>query len=144
MWTHPDYRSERVTEAELENVERRLGTLLPSDYRDAVLESGLPRPTIELLNAICDRELDIHDVSEFLGPSEIVEVTQAWRDVGLSEELFAFATDCTGNLFCFPSDPTGADSLQPVFFWDHDSKRADTIAPSFSKWIEDFCRVTTN
>jgi hypothetical protein len=140
LWTHPDYIPERVDAGALESAERRLRTRLPSDYRDAILEFGLPRPTIKLLDAICDRELDQHDVSEFLGPEEIIEATEGWRDLGLPEELVAFATDCMGNLFCFPVDQN-ASSRQPVFLWDHDSKAVDTVASSFSAWMDDFCRI---
>lgn len=142
LWTHPDYAPAPISSDDLESVERRLQTQLPSDYKEGILEFGLPRPTVELLDAICDRHLDLRDVSDFLGPDEIVEVTGEWRDLGLPEELFAFATDCMGNLFCFPSDPN--DAVQPVFYWNHDTKEVDTVAPSFSGWIEDFCRVAPN
>ena len=108
LWTHPDYAPTAVSAAQLEGVERRLQTQLPSEYKDAVLEFGLPRPTIALLNAICDRHLELYAVGDFLGPAEIVEVTEDWRDLGLPDELLAFATDGTGNLFCFCSDPSGA------------------------------------
>src|SRR5215217_2049921 len=104
LWTHPDYAPDPVSEDELKKAEGLLQTRLPPDYRIAVLEFGLPRPTIELLDAIVERELDLRDVSEFLGPAEIVSVTVDWRDLGLPEELVAFATDCMGNLFCFPTE----------------------------------------
>ena len=143
LWTHPDCGPAPISLDDVQSLERRLQTQLPSDYKDAILEFGLPRPTIELLDAICDRQLDLRDVSEFLGPDEIVEETREWRDLGLPEELFAFAKDCMGNLFCFPSDPNG-DAVRPVFFWDHDSKEVDTVASSFSGWIDDYCRVAPN
>ena len=143
LWTHLDYAPAPISSNDLDRVERQLQTRLPSDYKDALLEFGLPRPTIELLDAICDRQLDLRDVSDFLGPNEIVEVTGEWRDLGLPEELFAFATDCMGNLFCFASDPD-ENAVQPVFFWEHDSKEVDTVASSFSGWIDDYCRVVPN
>lgn len=143
LWTHPDYAPEPVDASGLESVEHHLQTKLPLDYRKAILEFGLPRPTIELLEAICDRELDLHDVSEFLGPQEIVQVTEDWRDLGLPDELFAFATDCMGNLFCFPSDPD-VNREQPVFYWNHDSKEVTAVASSFSFWIEGYCRLAAN
>lgn len=87
-------------------------------YRNTVLQFGLPRPTAELLDVIVHRELDLRDVSDFLGPSEIVSVTEDWRDVGLPEEFVAFATDCAGNLFCFPAEAE-AGGEPPVFFFNH-------------------------
>jgi len=140
LLTHPEYPPDAVSLEALESAERHLGTSFPPDYRNAVLQVGLPRPTIELLNTIVDRALDLRDVSEFLSPAEIVTVTQDWRDLGLPKELVAFATDCMGSLFCFPtaSDPSG---LTPVFYFDHDSGAVDLIAPSFASWIEEFCSV---
>ncbi len=129
-----------MSEGELERAEVRLQTRLPADYRNAVLELGLPRPTIELLDAIVDRELDLRDASEFLSPTEIVAVTEDWRDLGLPEELVAFATDCMGNLFCFPTE-ADAEGAVPVFFFNHDDRTVDVIAPSFTRWIEEFCAV---
>jgi hypothetical protein len=143
LWTHPDYAPELVDAAALEAAERRLRTRFPSDYRDAVLGFGLPRPTTGLLDAIANRELDQADVSEFLGPEDIVESTESWRDLGLSQELVAFATDCMGNLFCFPVD-LSTSPQQPVFFWDHESKGVDAVASSFSAWLDDFCRIAAH
>lgn len=143
LWTHPDYAPEQVVEEKLEAAEHRLHTRLPTAYRNAVLEFGLPRPTIELLEAICDRELNLYSLGDFLEPTEIAEVTEDWRDLGLPEELVAFATDGTGNLFCFPTCSEATEEL-PVFLWDHDSKKVKTVASSFSGWIEDYCRLSPN
>jgi len=143
LWTHPNFSPAQVSSADFETVERELQSGLPSDYKDAMLEFGLPRPTIELLNAICDRELDLHPVSDFFDPEEIIDVTTDWRDLGLPEELVAFATDGMGNLFCFHSDPNES-GLRPVFLWDHDTKAAHTVALSFSSWIEGFCHLASN
>jgi hypothetical protein len=140
LWTHPDDAPDAVSEEELGSTEHRLETHLPADYRSAVLKSGLPRSTIHLLGAIVDRELDVRDVSGFLAPADIVTVTEDWRDLGLPEELVAFATDCMGNLFCFPVD-TNASGEAPVFFFDHDDKAVESIAPSFTRWIDEFCAI---
>ena len=140
LWTHPDYAPDAVTEGELDRVEGRLRTRLPADYRSAVLQFGLPRPTIKLLDAIVDRKLGLRDVSDFLGPAEMVTVTEDWRDLGLPEELVAFATDCMGNLFCFPTAASAVGEV-PVLFFDHDEGSVDVVAPSFSRWIDVFCGV---
>lgn len=140
LWTHPDYASDPVSDGDLERAEGSLQTRLPTDYRNAILQLGLPRPTIELLDAIVDRELDLRDVSDFLSPAELVSVTDDWRDLGLPEELVAFATDCMGNLFCFPTEADDGGEVS-VFFFDHDEMTVEVIAPSFTKWIEAFCGV---
>jgi len=143
LWTHPNYAPEPVVKEDLEGAERLLKTRLPTAYRNAILELGLPRPTIELLDAICDRDLDLYSLGDFLGPTEIAEVTGGWRDLGLPEELVAFATDGMGNLFCFPTSLEATEDL-PVFLWDHDSKEVESVASSFSGWIEDYCRLSPN
>lgn len=140
LWTHPDSAPEPVSKGELERAEYRLDMRLPADYRTAVLQVGLPRLTIALLDAIVDRELNLKDVSDFLNPAEIVSVTEDWRDLGLPEELVAFATDCMGNLFCF-SSIVEADGSVPVFYFDHDGRSVDVAAPSFTAWIEEFCAM---
>jgi hypothetical protein len=143
LWTHPDYAPEPVIEEELRAAEQRLQTRLPTVYRNAVMEFGLPRPTIELLDAICDRELDLYGLGDFLGPTEIVEVTGDWRDLGLPEELVAFATDGMSNLFCFPTSSEVTEEL-PVFLWDHDSKEVESVARSCSAGIDGYCLLSPN
>ena len=69
QWTSPDYPPERISTSDLDAAERELGVRLPSDYRDAVLQAGLPRPTIALLDSIVHGNLSLRDVSEFLSPS---------------------------------------------------------------------------
>jgi hypothetical protein len=140
LWTHPESASDTVSAGELDRAEERLRTHFPADYRNAVLQFGLPRPTIELLNAIVDRQLDVRDVSDFLSPAEIVTVTEDWRDLGLPEELVAFAADCVGNLYCFPTQDEPREA-SPVFFFDHDNRAIEVVAPSFTRWIADFCGV---
>jgi hypothetical protein len=140
LWTHPGYPPDRVSEEALEAAERRLQTRLPTDYRNAVLECGLPRPNIELLNTIVDRQLDLRDVSGFLGPREVASETEEWRDLGSPEGLVAFATDCVGNLFCFPTEADAASEV-PVFYFDHDLGTVEVIAQSFTRWIDEFCGV---
>jgi hypothetical protein len=140
LWTSPNSAPDLVAEDELARTEECLRTRFPADYRNAVLEFGLPRPTIALLDAIVDRQLGLRDVSDFLRPAEIVTATEDWRELGLPEELVAFATDCMGNLFCFTTRPDASDKL-PVVFFDHDDHTADVIAPTFDRWIDEFCDI---
>ncbi|WP_210215134.1 SMI1/KNR4 family protein, partial [Mesorhizobium sp. M4B.F.Ca.ET.089.01.1.1] len=76
--------------------EQQLGVRFPEDYRQAVLDVGLPRPTIALLNAIVVRGLDLHDLSNFYSPKEIVEETLGWREIGMPDRLIAIASDGSG------------------------------------------------
>lgn len=143
IWTSGDYPPQPVAEADLREAEKRLGTRLPQDYRHAVLQVGLPRPTIALLDAIVERELDLHSLGNLYTPAEIVEQTVAWRKMGMSNELVAFASDECGNMFCFDADRLnrGSADATAVWFYDHDFDTSDMIAACFDHWIEAFCRV---
>jgi hypothetical protein len=143
LWTHADDTPDPVSPAELEMAQRRLQTRLPSDYTEAVLQFGLPRPTLELLDAICERDLDLYDLSEFFTPADMIRRTEDWRDLGLPVELVAFGSDGMGNLFCFPVEGSASQTL-PVFLWNHDSKDAEMIASSFGDWIDTYCRISPN
>ncbi len=138
-WTSPDHPPRPVSEAGLAGVEQRLGFRFPPDYRDEVCRHGLVSPTIALLDAIVDGELDMADLSDMLDPAEIVASTEDWREMGLPDDMVAFATDCSGNLFCFRADGGAA-----IFHFDQDFETTREIAPSFSHWIDGFCRIAAH
>ncbi|WP_288410369.1 SMI1/KNR4 family protein [uncultured Sphingomonas sp.] len=142
-WTSPHYPPERISPSGLDAAERELGAQLPADYRDAVLQAGLPRPTIALLDAIVDGEISLRDVSEFLAPSEIVENTHASRGGGMPQQLIVFATDCVGNMFCFDAERLRANAADQaaIWFFDHDFCTVEQEAPDFTTWIDRFCKV---
>ena len=142
-WTSGNYPPEPVAEADLCSVEQRLNVHLPEDYRQAILQVGLPRPTIAFLDAIVERELDLHSLGDFYSPEEIVEETMNWRELGMPKQLIAFATDGGGNKLCFDADRlnNGSAEGRAIWFYDHDFGTVDQIAPSFDAWIDALCRV---
>jgi hypothetical protein len=141
-WTHPDQMPVEVDESGLCSVETHFGFQFPADYREAVRSLGLPSTTIALLDTIVDHDLDVRDVADFLGPAEMIQSTTDWREMGLPATLVAFASDCMGNLFCFPADGASpATGSTPVFFFDHDIGTVETIAPSFGAWLNEFCEL---
>jgi hypothetical protein len=95
------------------------------------------------MDAIVERELDLHSVSDFYSPVEIIEETTGWREIGMPEQLVAFASDGCGNKFCFDADRLNNGSAEgyAIWFYDHDFETVDQIAPSFNVWIEAFCHV---
>jgi hypothetical protein len=135
-WMHPDYPPRQVSEQDLAAVEMRFGFEFPPDYRDAVPRFGLVAPTIALLDAIVDRQLDMVALSELLDPAEMIASTEGWREMGLPADLVAFASDGCGNLFCFRTDGDGT-----IFYFDHDFGTVRPAAPSFAGWIDDYCAL---
>lgn len=138
-WVHPDFPPTPVSEEALGEVEARFGFAFPGDYRQAVLRFGLVAPTIALLDAIVDGELDMEDLSELFDPTDIVTSTEDWRDMGLPGDMVAFASDCGGNLFCFRTDGGPA-----ISFFDHDFETIREISPSFDAWIDRYCEIAAD
>lgn len=136
-WTSPDYPPDPVSTDALNEAEKKLHSCLPKDYKKAVLTIGLPRPTIALLDAIVDRELDVHAIGDFYSPSEIVTGTLDWREIGMPENLIAFASDGCGNMFCFDTER----ERSIVLFFDHDFGTVSVIAYSFDAWIAALCEI---
>lgn len=142
-WCLADYPPEPVSEVELRLAEDKLGVRLPADYREAVLEVGLPRPTIALLDAIVERELDLISVGDFYSPKQMIEETVRWRELGMPDELVAFAGDGSGNKFCFDKNRLneGGDDNRTVWLFDHDFGTVECVASSFDAWISAMCDV---
>jgi hypothetical protein len=117
-WCRPESQPERVDEEELTAIETKFGIRFPSDYREQVLSVGLPNPTLALLSAIDDAEVDLHDLLGLCKPAEIREETLGWREAGLPENLLVIGSDRMGNKFCFDlvdlKKSTG--SRTPVYF----------------------------
>ncbi len=140
LWGSDDYPPEKVTLQALAQVERELGFVFPDDYRAAVLSVDLPRPTIALLESVLEQDIEFSVVNNFFQPHDIIETTQSWHKIGLRKDLIAFANDCSGNLFCFPS----SDSLRvagTVWLWDHDFDEVDEVAKTFGDWVFDMCAI---
>lgn len=143
IWGSAAYPPEPVAESDLQRVETRLGVRLPDDYRRAVLEVGLPRPTIALLDAIAERELELQCLGDLYSPTEMIEKTIGWRRTGMPERLIAFASDVSGNQFCFSTDGlmNGSPDASAIWSFHHDFGTVRQITESFDHWIRAFCRV---
>ncbi|MEO1048835.1 MAG: SMI1/KNR4 family protein [Pseudomonadota bacterium] len=138
-WCSADYPPDVVSESALLKAGEQLAWQVPEDYSQAVLEVGLPQPTIALLNTIVDNELDVFDLSEFLNPEAIVERTIGWREIGLPEHLVAFASDSSGNLFAFCKESPSKPS--EVWIWDHDFNEVEKLASSFGQWLDSYLAI---
>jgi hypothetical protein len=145
LWTHPDYPPSSIDEEQLREVEARFAFALPRDYREAVLAHGLPRPTIALLDTIVDAELDVADVADFLEPKDMIRSSKDWHEIGLPRHLIAFATDCSGNLFCFSAENDAAGiGNASIHYFVHDFGTVKKVAPNFRAWIDEFCALAAS
>lgn len=142
-WGSQHYPPDRVTEGELRMAEEHFGVRLPDDYRRSILETGLPRPTIALLDAIVEGGLDLADASAFRTPAEMITSTEGWRPAGLPDHLIVFASDCAGNTFCFDADRlrSNAPDAASIWLFDHDFDTVECVAPNFDAWIGALCDI---
>lgn len=139
MWCDDEDRPDQVREEDLRLTEAKFSISFPKDYVSQVLAVGLPC-AVDLLDAIADKDLDLHDISMLCTPNEIIEETEGWRLNGMPDQLLIIGNDCMGNMFCFdiPELSKGVKQSAAVFFWDHDFGETTKIAGSFSAWISSY------
>ena len=133
-WAHEDSPPIEVQPADFEQAEKDLNYTFPAYYRGAVLAVGLPRPTIDLWDAI-DEQSDLPHLGDFLTPIEIVESVQGWTPSGYPADLVPFASDNGGNLLSFRR----SGFSDAVYLWDRDFGTVQQIAPCFADLLEAYC-----
>ncbi|MCX5578861.1 SMI1/KNR4 family protein [Kaistia terrae] len=135
---HPDYPPVPVAEEDLQVAENQLGNRFPEEYRRAVLNVGLLSPTVDLLSAIVERELDLYCLGDMYSPRDVIQETLSWREIGMPDALVAFAGDESGNKFCFSAShsDSGDASSRKIWLFDHDFKSVEEVATSFDVWID--------
>ena len=100
LWCHPEYPPAPVSLSELTETEKELNSALPADHRTQLLAVGAPAPTLALLGAIVDADIDLPDLQELHAPAQIVGATRDWVKAGMPPELVAIGTDALGASFC--------------------------------------------
>ena len=125
----------------LDRIEKALGVMLPDAYVDFMLSVGEVW-TPEILNCIVDREIEMPDIQNILSFEEAEGSTVGWKDINLPSNMFVFATDSMGNMFCFDTNSCVAPRSHdlPVYFFDHDFETtmnvADTFVGLLAKYVE--------
>ena len=142
-WTHPEYRPVPQSEHSLNAAEEELGVKFPASYREYMMDHGAGGPTSQLLDAIVEHELDIHDLGEIYSVDSIVETADGMKRAGLPDGFVAIAADSLGNKFCFSVEECGRTTLKdaPVWLFDRESGTIDRIANGFEEWIDDCLRI---
>jgi len=137
QWSNPDQPPVRVSQIELNDIEITMGVRFPEDYRTEILSVGLPRPSLALLAAISDQEVDLYDLAELSTPNVIVEETTDWWAIGLPKNLIVIGNDSMGNKFCFDVADLQGNTVASaaVYVWDHDFDTVELVAASFPEWI---------
>ncbi len=145
-WVHPDYRPHPVPTKEIEAVELRLATKFPQSFHRLLTEVGAPSAGLPLLDALVEQELGIPDLQEFFPPARIVQVTLQWRKIGLGENMVAFASTSTGNLYCFKVAPKKVPASEdaPVWYFDHDERAVESLHMKFLPWLAQYADIKSS
>jgi hypothetical protein len=125
----------------LQRIEKALAVTLPKAYVDFMLAVG-DVWTPDILDCIVDHDVEMPDIQNILSFEAAEAITRSWQKINLPENMFAFATDCMGNMFCFDTNSCVAprcDDL-PVFLCDHGLGTNEVMADSFvallAKYVE--------
>jgi hypothetical protein len=135
------YHGPPVPESEqsLCSLESALGILLPKAYRDFMLLVGAVY-TPQILDYVVDEESELPSLQDILGPTAAIEETRSWHTAGMPTNLFAFASDSSGNKLCFEMASCVAPRPNdlPVHFFDHDFDSVELISPTFTGLLSDY------
>lgn len=130
--------TKKSSDNDIQKLEATFEILLPEEYKYFINQCGdVYCPN--LLDTICDNELELSDVQNFFLPDQAIKDTDAYIKAGMPEGYFAFASDCMGNMFCFKIEELKNKSIKPaIWFFDHDYVSMEKISDSFVDWIQKF------
>jgi hypothetical protein len=120
-----------LTSADVEQLELRLGAVLPDSYKDFLREFGYA----------CwpDYIYGVHSIG--LPGLDLVAETEEARTEGvppLPPQFVPFSPDGWGNSYCFDTERM-VDGECPVVLWRHErdsGQQPETTHPSFLDWLE--------
>lgn len=142
MWCRDHYKPRKTSTNAIKKIEAELKFVFPPRYREAMTSYGSSGVSIALLSAIVDLNLNLRDVSEITRPLKIQSEMKGWQNAGMPQHLVPFASDCSGNLFCFSrNDKPDLAGEVPVHFFDHDFDEVELEADSFEDWIKGFLEI---
>lgn len=130
---------------EIQRIECELKTLLPGAYR-MFMDAFGPVHTPSLLPLIVEGDHDIEDLLVISDPKEVIDGTKAYWAAGMPSELIGFASDNSGNLFCFRRTEAGSSRADDseVWFFDHDYSDQRKVADGFEEWLAHYLSLEQN
>ncbi|RTK96499.1 MAG: SMI1/KNR4 family protein [Neisseriaceae bacterium] len=142
-WCHVDDHLQPVTPSELDSLEERFRTLLPANYRECLETYGPVSVGLSLLSSIVEQNVQLEDLSQILSPEDIVQTTEGWRKAGLPLWFIAFASQGSGDLFCFKETTESAvrpmDAL--VYYFEHEEGGVDSMEITFTEWLKQYVEL---
>lgn len=130
-----------ATTEEILETEAAIGLTLPSGYKTLVSLYG-DVYTPDILDAVVDQNLDLPNIQNFILPREALEDTRLYVSAGMPEGYFGFASDASGNMFCFSlNDLAGGTGDSAVWFFDHDFVDMTKQSDSFVEWLNSYVEI---
>ena len=121
---------ELLDESQLSKIEDHFGLSLPEDYKKALAECNLGKPTLERFDTEFKKECVLDYMIDL---SDIVSLAKTLSaDYGV-ENLIPISRDPFGNLIAFRIAGRQVDG---VVFWEHETNKISKIAGSFTEFIE--------
>ena len=127
VFTDPHRRGLPVNDEELSQLATLLNTALPAAYAQFISHHGAVYcPAILRLEIECG--LEYPDLRQMFTPREIMKKCRELWTEWLPAGLYAFASDCVGNAFCFRQTTEFQDDA-PVIFLSRENEELLTLEP---------------
>jgi len=119
-------------------LETKFNAFLPDTYKYLLSTYGLVH-TPNVLTKICDLNVEISDVQDFLSLDDVFSLSKLYEMSGMPKGHVLFASDVKGNMFCFKlADCQHKQKDVPVWFYDHGLCTVTKVSDSFSGWLAQF------
>jgi hypothetical protein len=119
--------------SELESVESTLKAELPGSYKNFIASFGATHnPT--LLDVTVQTDSDLSDLNEFVKVSNFVKFNEMYWSGGMPRTVYAFATDCLGNAFCFEL----SSDIGEVFLYDTEFNELESLELTFDQLLGEY------
>lgn len=127
-----------INSNDIAELESNLNAFLPDSYKYLISTYGLVH-TPNVLTKICDLGSDISEVQDFLSLEDVFSLSKLYEMSGMPKGHILFASDCTGNMFCFKLADCASKQVDlPVWFFDHNLSTVKKVSNSFIEWLDEF------
>lgn len=124
--------------SDITELEQKLVAFLPESYKYLLITYGLVHSP-NVLTTICDLNVEIVDVQDFLSVGDVFSLSQLYQMSGMPKGHILFASDVKGNMFCFKQSDCQQKNMDiPVWFYDHGLGTVSKVSDSFSDWLTQF------
>jgi hypothetical protein len=119
-------------------LESKFNVFLPDPYKYLLSSYGLVHSP-NVLTKICDLQVNIAEVQDFLSLEDVYSLSKLYEMSGMPKGHILFASDCKGNMFCFKlADCVSQQVDLPVWFFDYDLGTVKKVSNSFGGWLDEF------